>query len=224
MTLAPQTAGYDIEKDFAPITMVGSVPLMLVVNPGVPAKTLSEFIALAKAKPDAIAYASAGNGTTQHLGGELFKLMTGTKLMHVPYKGSGPAVADLIGGQVQATFETGPAALQYVKSGRLRLIATATKARMAHLPDVPTASEAGLAGFEAAATYGVLAPAGTPKPVIDKLNAEIGKVLEMPDVKAKFADQGVIPMFMTPEQTAQHVRGEVSKWGKVIKAANVQVD
>jgi tripartite-type tricarboxylate transporter receptor subunit TctC len=194
------------------------------VHPSVKAKSLPEFIALARSQPDAIAYASAGNGTTQHLGGELFKMMSGTKMMHVPYKGSGPAVTDLIGGQVQATFETGPASLQYVKNGRLKLIATATKTRMAHLPDVPTASEAGLPGFEAAATYGLLAPAGTPKPIVDKLNAEVGKVLELPDVKAKFAEQGVIPAFMTPEQTTQHIRGEVSKWGKVIREAKVTVD
>ena len=222
MTLTPETAGYNVEKDFEPITMIGSVPLILVVNPSVPARTLQEFTALAKSKPNSLTVASAGNGTTQHLGSELFKLLTKTEMIHVPYKGSGPAVTDVIGGQVQATFETGPAALTQIKAGRLRAIATATKERM--IPDVPTAAEAGLPGFEVAATYGVLAPAGTPKPVIARLNAEIGKILEMPDVRAKFDQQGVIPTFTTPEQTARHIHGEVDKWGKVIRAANVKAD
>jgi len=222
MTLTPETAGYNIEKDFAPVTMIGSVPLIVVVNPSVPAANLKEFIALAKSKPNSITVASAGNGTTQHLGSELFKLMTQTQMLHIPYKGSGPAVTDVIGGQVQATFETGPAALTQVKAGRLKALATATKERM--LPDVPTAAEAGLPGFEVAATYGVLAPAGTPKAVIDRLNAEIKKILQMPDVRAKFDQQGVIPTYTTPEQTTQHIQGEVSKWAKVIKEANVKAD
>ena len=222
MTLAPDVAGYDIEKDFEPVTMIGAVPLILVVNPSLPVKSLQEFIALAKSKPGAITVASAGNGTTQHLGAELFKLTTQTQMLHVPYKGSGPAVTDVIGGQVQATFETGPAALTQVKAGRLRAIATATKERM--LPDVPTASEAGLPGFEVAATYGVLAPAGTPKPIIARLNAEIGKILQMPAVRAKFEEQGVIPTHTTPEQTSRHIHDEVAKWAKVIKAANVKAD
>jgi tripartite-type tricarboxylate transporter receptor subunit TctC len=222
MTLTPDTAGYNVEKDFEPVTMIGSVPLILVVNPAVPASTLAEFTALAKAKPNSITVASAGNGTTQHLGSELFKLMTRTEMVHVPYKGSGPAVTDVIGGQVQATFETGPAALAQVKAGRLRAIATATKERM--LPNVPTAAEAGLPGFEVAATYGLLAPAGTPKAIVSRINTEVGKILQMPDVRAKFDQQGVIPTFTTPEQTAQHIRGEVEKWAKVIKAANVKAD
>jgi tripartite-type tricarboxylate transporter receptor subunit TctC len=222
MTLAADIAGYDIERDFEPVTMIGSVPLILVVNPNVPVKNLKEFIALAKSKPGAITVASAGNGTTQHLGAELFKLMTHTQMLHVPYKGSGPAVTDVIGGQVQATFETGPAALTQVKAGRLRAIATATKERM--LPDVPTASEAGLPGFEVAATYGVLAPSGTPKAIVARLNGEIGKILQMPDVRAKFEEQGVIPTFTTPEQTSRHIHEEVAKWAKVIKAANVKAD
>jgi tripartite-type tricarboxylate transporter receptor subunit TctC len=191
-------------------------------EPGVPAASLQEFVALAKAKPNTVTVASAGNGTTQHLGSELFKLMTKTQMVHIPYKGSGPAISDLLGGQVDATFETGPAALAQVKAGKLRVLATATAQRI--LPETPTASEAGVAGFEVAATYGVLAPAGTPKPVVDRLNAEIGKALAMPDVKAKFEQQGVIPMHMTPEQTTQHIRGEVAKWARVIKEANVKSD
>ena len=222
MTLTPETAQYNIEKDFEPITMVGAVPLILVVNPKMPVSTLKDFIALAKSKPNSLTVASAGNGTTQHLGSELFKLMTHTQMVHVPYKGSGPAVTDVIGGQVDATFETGPAALTQVNAGRLKAIATATKERM--LPNTPTAAESGLPGFEVAATYGLLAPAGTPKAIVSRLNAEIGKVLKMPDVRTKFDQQGVIPMYTTPEQTEQHIRGEVEKWAKVIKAANVKAD
>jgi tripartite-type tricarboxylate transporter receptor subunit TctC len=222
MTLTPQTAQYDVEKDFDPITMVGSVPLILVVNPKVPVSSLKEFIALAKSKPNALTVASAGNGTTQHLGSELFKLLTHTQMVHVPYKGSGPAVTDVIGGQVDATFETGPAALTQIKAGRLKAIATATKERT--LPDTPTAAEAGLPGFEVAATYGLVAPAGTPKGVVSRLNAEVGRILKMPDVLLKFEQQGVIPMYTTPGQTAQHIHGEVTKWAKVIKAANVKAD
>jgi len=222
MTLTPQTAGYNVDTDFAPITMVGAVPLMIVVNPKVPAASLKDFVALAKAKPNTITVASAGNGTTQHLGSELFKLMTRTEMIHVPYKGSGPAISDLLGGQVDATFETGPAALTQVKAGKLKVLATATGQRI--LPDTPTASEAGVPGFVVAATYGLLAPAGTPKAIVDRLNAEIGKALAMPDVKTKFEQQGVIPTHMTPEQTTQHIRGEVSKWGKVIREAKVTAD
>lgn len=222
MTLTPETAQYNIEKDFDPITMVGSVPLIVVVNPKVPVNNLKEFTALAKAKPDSITVASAGNGTTQHLGSELFKLMTQTKMIHVPYKGSGPAVTDVIGGQVHATFETGPAALTQINAGRLKALATATKERM--LPNTPTAAEAGLPGFEVAATYGLVAPAGTPKAIVARLNAEVGKILKMPEVRTKFDQQGVIPMFTTPEQTSKHIHGEVEKWAKVIKAANVKAD
>jgi tripartite-type tricarboxylate transporter receptor subunit TctC len=222
MTLTPQTAGYDIDKDFAPVTMVGSVPLMIVVNPKVPAASLADFIALARAKPNSLTVASAGNGTTQHLGAELFKLMTRTEMVHVPYKGSGPAVTDVIGGQVDATFETGPAVLAHVRAGRLKALATATRQRI--VPEIPTAAEAGLSGYEVAATYGILAPAGTPKAIVERLNTEIGKAMALPDVKARFEQQGVIPMPMTPEQTTQHIRGEVAKWAQVIKAANVKAD
>jgi tripartite-type tricarboxylate transporter receptor subunit TctC len=204
--------------------MLGNVPLILVVNPSVPATNLKEFIALAKAKPGDITVSSAGNGTTQHLGSELFKLMTKTDMVHIPYKGSGPSITDLIGGQVKATFETGPAALGQVKAGKLRALAVASRNRSELLPEVPTATEAGLDGFEVSATYGLLAPAGTPKEIVDRLNAEAKKILAMPDVKAKLAEQGVEPMYTTPGQTSAHIRGEIAKWARVIKAANVKAD
>jgi len=224
MTLTPQINGYDLRKDFAPVSMAGTVPLMLVVHPAVEAKSLQEFIATAKADPGKLNFASAGNGTTQHLGAELFKLMTKTKMQHIPYKGSGPAMTDVIGGRVQATFETGPAALAHVKAGRLRALASATATRPPWAPDTPTAAEAGLPGFEVSATYGLLAPAGTPQPIVDRLNAELKKVLAMPDVKAKFESVGVIPMYTTPEQTAAHIRGEITKWAGVIREADVRAE
>lgn len=223
-TLTPETANYNLERDFAPVSMLGNVPLILVVNPSVPAKNLAEFIALAKSKPGALTVSSAGNGTTQHLGSEQFKLMTGTDMIHVPYKGSGPSITDLLGGQVQATFETGPAALGHVKAGKLRALAVASRTRSALLPDVPTATEAGLEGYEVSATYGLLAPAGTPKEIVERLNAEVKKILAMPDVKAKLLEQGVDPFYTTPAETTQHIRGEIAKWARVIKAANVKAD
>ena len=221
-TLTPETANYKLDKDFAPISMLGSVPLFLVVNTQLPAKNLKEFIALAKQKPGAISVASAGIGTTQHLAAELFMIMTNTQMLHVPYKGSGPAITDLIGGQVNATLETGPAAMSFIKSGQLRALAIAAKTRSALLPDLPTATEAGLDGYEVSATYGLLAPAGTPQAIVDKLNAETKTILEQPDVKARLAEQGVIPTYTTPEQTSEHIRNEVAKWAKVIKAGNVK--
>ena len=221
-TLTPETANYKLDKDFAPISMLGSAPLFLVVNPQLPVKNLKEFIALAKQKPGAISISSAGIGTTQHLAAELFMLMTNTQMLHVPYRGSGPAITDLLGGQINATLETGPAAMSFIKSGQLRALAIATKTRSALLPDLPTATEAGLDGYEVSATYGLLAPAGTPKAIVDKLNGEVKAILQQPDVMARLAEQGVVPNYTTPEQTSEHIRNEVAKWAKVIKAANVK--
>jgi tripartite-type tricarboxylate transporter receptor subunit TctC len=223
-TLTPDTAHFNLEKDFAPVAMIGSVPLLLVVNNDLPVKTFADFIALAKAKPNSINFASAGIGTTQHLGGELFKLMTKTELVHVPYKGSGPAVTDVIGGQVQSTFETGPSVVSFVKAGKLRLLAVATPQRMENLPDAPTASEAGLPGYEVSATYGLLAPAGTPKEIVDRLSAEVKKIVAMPDVKQRFQDLGVISMYMTPAETTVRIHEEIAKWARVIKEANVKAE
>jgi tripartite-type tricarboxylate transporter receptor subunit TctC len=221
-TLTPDTANYRLDKDFAPVSMLGSVPLYLVVNPALPAKNLQEFIAFAKQKPGQLTVSSAGIGTTQHLAAELFMIMTNTQMLHVPYKGSGPAITDLIGGQINCTFETGPAAMSFIKGGQLRALAVASKTRSPLLPELPTATEAGLNGYEVSATYGLLAPAGTPKPIVDKLNAEVKAILEMPDLKARLAEQGVIPTYTTPEQTSKHIRDEIAKWAKVIKTGNVK--
>jgi tripartite-type tricarboxylate transporter receptor subunit TctC len=221
-TLTPDTARYSLEKDFAPVSMLGNVPVMLVVNPNVPAKSLKEFVELVKQKPGQVTLSSAGIGTTQHLAAEKFALATGTKILHVPYKGSGPAITDLIGGQIVGTFETGPATMSFLKSGQLRALAIASKSRSSQLPDVPTMAEAGLPNYEVSGTYGILAPAGTPKPIIDRLNAEVKVALASPEVQAQLAEQGVIPTYTTPKETAAFIRAEIAKWAEVIKAGNVK--
>ena len=223
-TLQKETAKFSLEKDFAPIAIVGTVPLVLVVHPAVPAKTLNEFIAIAKAKSGDMTYASAGNGSPQHLTGEQFKLATKTDMVHVPYKGSGPAMIDLMGGQVKAMIETVPAAVGHIKGGKIRALMVTTKTRVESLPDVPTAAEAGMPGFEASSMFGMAAPAGTPKPVIDRINAELGKILQLPDVKANLLEQGVYAIHTTPEQATQRIHDEVAMWARVIKDANVKVE
>jgi tripartite-type tricarboxylate transporter receptor subunit TctC len=215
---------YDLAKDFAPISIVGTVPLVLVVNPSVPANSLPQLIALAKAKPGKLAFASAGNGSPQHLAGEMFKLLAGVDIFHVPYKGSGPAMTDLVGGQVPMMFETAPAALPQVQGGKLRPLVVATEQRISMLPDVATAAEAGLRGFEVSSMFGLLAPANTPKPIIARLNSELAAILQLPEVKEKFQQQGVDATHTTPEQAAQRIREEVAKWAKVISEANVKAE
>ena len=223
-TLQKESNRFDLLKDFAPVSIVGTVPLVLVVHPGVPAKSLKEFIALAKSKPGALTMASSGNGSPQHLALEKFKLMTGTQMVHVPYKGSGPAMTDLIGGQITGMIETVPAAISFVKTDKLRPIMVTTARRIDSLPDVPTAKEAGLAEFEVSSMFGVASPTGTPRPIIDRLNAELAKILVLPDVKAKLLEQGVYAEVTTPEQAARRLTDEVAKWAKVIQEANVKVE
>ena len=203
-TLTPDTARYSLEKDFAPVSMLGNVPVMLVVNPNVPAKSLKEFVELVKQKPGQVTLSSAGIGTTQHLAAEKFALATGTKILHVPYKGSGPAT------------------MSFLKSGQLRALAIASKSRSSQLPDVPTMAEAGLPNYEVSGTYGILAPAGTPKPIIDRLNAEVKVALASPEVQAQLAEQGVIPTYTTPKETAAFIHAEIAKWAEVIKAGSVK--
>lgn len=223
-TLQKESNRFDLLKDFAPVSVVATVPLVLVVNPSVPAKTLPEFIALAKAKSGELTLASSGNGSPQHLALEKFKLLTGTKIVHVPYKGSGPALTDLVGGQITGMIETVPAAINFVKAGKLVPIMVTTAKRIEQLPDVPTAKEAGLADFEVSSMFGIAVPAGTPRPVIDRLNAELVKVVETPAVKAKLLEQGAYAEHTTPEQAATRLTEEVAKWAKVIKDANVKVE
>ena len=222
--LSPATAQFDMEKSFSPVAIVGRVPLVFVVNPTVKANTLTELITLAKANPGSITYASSGNGSPQHLAGEMFQRLVGVKLLHVPYKGSSPAMTDLIGGQVQMMIETAPSAQGHIKAGKLRVLATATSAPIPSLPGVPTAPEAGLKGFDVSSMFGILAPAGTPAPIIAKLNATLKGILEQQDVKDSMLAQGANATFTTPEQATHAIRTEVAMWTQVIKDGNIKGD
>lgn len=220
--LNPKVVQFDMEKSFAPVSIVGRVPLVFTVNPSVKANTLAELIALAKAKPGALTFASAGNGSPQHLAGEMFQRVAGVKMLHVPYKGSGPAMTDLIGAQVDSMIETAPAAQGHIKAGKLRALATASSERVPTLPDVPTATEAGLKGFEVSSMFGVAAPAGTPAPVIARLNGALKKILTSADVKEAMLAQGAIATYTTPEDAAKALREESAKWTKLITEGNIK--
>ena len=222
--LSPATVPYDINKSFAPVSIVGTVPLVFVVHPDVKAKTLSELIALAKAQPGKLAFASAGNGSPQHLSTEMFKRMAGVDVLHVPYKGSGPAMTDLMGGQVQAMIETAPAAQAHVKSGKLRALATTTSAPVSALPGVPTTGQAGLPGFEVSSMFGIVAPFGTPEALINKLNMTLKTILADNDVREQLLAQGVIATHTTPADAAKAIQAEFAKWEKVIKDGNIKVE
>ena len=215
---------YNFEKDLVPIAIVGSVPLVFVVHPSVPARTLKELIALAKAKPGEMNFASSGAGAPQRLAGEMFKRSAGVDMVHIPYKGSGPAMTDLIGGQVLTMVETVPASLPHIKAGKLRALAVTTPQRISMLPEVPTAAEAGLPGFEVSSMFGILAPAGTPKEIVARLNTEITKLLAMPEVKEQLLSQGAYSVITTPEQASARIHREVQMWAKVIKEADVKPD
>jgi tripartite-type tricarboxylate transporter receptor subunit TctC len=207
-----------------PVAIVGSVPLVFVVHPSVPVKTLKELIAYAKSKPGELSFASSGAGGPQRLAGEMFKRSAGVDMMHVPYKGSGPAMTDLIGGQVLTMVETVPAALPHIKAGKLRPLAVTTAQRISMLPDVPTAGEAGLPGFEVGSLFGILAPAGTPREIVARLNTEVLKLLALPEVKEQLLAQGAYAMSTTPEQAAARIHQEVEMWAGVIREANVKPD
>jgi tripartite-type tricarboxylate transporter receptor subunit TctC len=215
---------YDPIKDFAPLTRVAMVPNLLVAHPSQPFKTVQEMIAYAKANPGKINFGSPGNGASPHLSGELFKSMTKVDMVHVPYKGSAPAVSDLLGGQISIMFDNLPSVIPHVRSGKLRAIAISTAKRSADLPDVPTISEAGVPGYEATSWFGMFAPAATPKPVLDKISAALGKVLANAEVKKKIDDQGGEPANETPAQFADFIQKESLKWGKVVKESGASLD
>ena len=223
-TLEKSTIKYNFEKDLVPVSIVGSVPLVFVVNPGVPVKTLKELIAYAKSKPGELSFGSSGAGAPQRMAAEMFKRRAGVDMIHIPYKGSGPAMTDLMGGHVLTMVETVPAALPHIKAGKLRALAVTTPQRISMLPDVPTTAEAGMPGFEVSSLFGILVPAGTPKEIIIRLNAEITKLLTLPDVKAQLLAQGAYTVTTTPEQAVARVHQEIAMWAKVIKEADVKPD
>lgn len=222
--LNPKVATFDMDKSFAPVAIVGTVPLVFVVNPSIKASTLAEFIALAKSRPTPLSFASAGNGSPQHLAGEMFQRTAGVQMLHVPYKGSGPAMTDLMGGQVDSMIETAPAAQSHIKAGKLRAIAAASAQRIATLPEVPTATEAGLKGFEVSSMFGIAAPAGTPAAIVTRLNDALKSILTLPDVKESLLAQGVIATYSTPQEAAVALRNESAKWTKVIRDGNIKPD
>jgi len=222
--LNPKVATFDMDKSFAPVAIVGTVPLVFVVNPSIKASTLAEFIALAKSRSAPLSFASAGNGSPQHLAGEMFQRAAGVQMLHVPYKGSGPAMTDLMGGQVDSMIETAPAAQSHIKAGKLRAIAAASAQRIATLPEVPTATEAGLKGFEVSSMFGIAAPAGTPAAIVTRLNDALKSILTLPDVKESLLAQGVIATYSTPQEAAVALRNESAKWTKVIRDGNIKPD
>jgi tripartite-type tricarboxylate transporter receptor subunit TctC len=217
-----QSAPYDPLRDFAPVAIVASGEILLAIHPSVPAKNLQELIALAKARPGELNYASAGNGTPLHLSAESFNQLAEVKIQNVPYKGGGPALADLLGGQVQMQFSGPLSALPHVQTGKLRAIAFSGPKRFSGLPDVPTFAEQGLPAYNAAFWFGIIAPAGTPKPIVDKLSAQIAKIIELPDVKDTFTSQGIDPWYQTPEQFSALVKSDTVRFAQLIKAANIK--
>lgn len=215
---------YDVVKSFAPITLIGTNANVLVVSAGSPFKTVKDIVAEAKAKPDTLAFASAGNGTSQHLAGELFKSLAGIKITHIPYKGSGPAIQDVMAGQVPMMFDTTVVAAQHIDSGKLRALAVTSAKRIKSMPNVPTMAEAGVSGYELESWQAIFAPANTPKPIVDRLYKEISAIIKTPDMQARLEKLGMEPSGMSPGEFAEFQRSEIVKWAKVVKAADIRID
>lgn len=223
VALFPKMA-YDPERDLIPVTQLSISPLVLVVHPSLPAKSVKELIALARSRPGQLTFASAGVGTAPHLSAELFRAMAGINMVHIPYKGSPPAVTDLLAGEVALMFSPASTVLNHVKSGRLRALAVTTASRLASLPELPTVAETGMKGYETITWFGFVAPAKTPHAVVARLNAEIVKVLSLPDVRQQFANQGIETYGGTPEHFANYIREEIEKWAKVIKISGASAN
>ncbi|SPA01973.1 conserved exported hypothetical protein [Cupriavidus taiwanensis] len=214
---------FQVERDFEPVGRIASVPIMLVANPDQPFRTLQEFIQYTRANPGKLSYSSPGPGTPQHLAGEVFAKLNKTELLHVPYRGTGPSIADLMGGQVQISFATFASSIQFVRAGKLRALGIAGKKRSALMPDLPTFAEAGIAGYDAELWYSLLAPARTPRPVVDKVNAALVAALKSPDVAAQLAKQGFEPQASTPDELKAYIGKEMSRWQRVIQDNNIKV-
>ncbi len=215
---------YDPVKDFVPVAGIGIVPLVLLTHPQYPAKDVKDLVAMAKAKPGQINYASSGIGITNHLVMAMFLSASGVNMTHVPYKGGPPALTDLMGGQVQVMFETSVAALPHVKNGRLRALAVSSAERVAAAPDVPTVAESGLPGFSGVPWITLMAPTGTPKPIVDKLHNEVVRMLQTPAMRETFSAQGVLPMVMSQPELAAFIKSEVVKWGKAVKDSGAKAE
>ena len=215
---------YSITKDFAPVSQLTSGPLVIVTSPATPVSNVKELIALAKSKPGGLNYASSGNGQSTHLSAELFNAMAGVKMAHVPYKGSAPALTDVMGGQADLMFDTMLSSMPHVKAGKLKALAVTSGQRSPSAPDIPTVAESGLPGYEAIAWNGLLAPAGTPPEVVNRLNAELKKVLENPEVRQRFEAQGFSATWNTPAAYASFLQAEVDKWDKVVKTSGAKID
>jgi tripartite-type tricarboxylate transporter receptor subunit TctC len=220
-TLVPNKP-FKLMRDFVPVASLLNSELVMVVHPSVPVNTVKEFIALAKSKPGALNYASSGVGSNYHMAGELFKNLTGTDILHVPYKGSSGARNDIISGQIEMMFDSLPSMVPMIKAGRVKALGTTGKVRSAILPDVPTLSEAGVPGYEATIWIGLMVPTGTPQPIVTLLSTEINKILARPDVKEAWEKQGATPMIMKPEEFGVYVQSEIDKWAKLIKANNIK--
>ena len=223
-TLMQGQTGYDLDRDFAPVSIVGYLPLVLVVNAYLPANSVPELIKLAKSLPGQLAFGSSGNGSIEHVAAEVFARQAKIRILHVPYRGAAPAMIDLMGGQIQAILTTTTTAINNLKGGRLKPLMVATAERLATLPDVKTAREAGLPGFEVGSTYGILAPAGTPPAIVARLNREFTNIVAMPDVRTRFQQLGVETVTLSPEESARRIRAEIDKWNKVIREANIKIE
>jgi len=219
-----QNLPYSLLKDFAPVSVLGTTALVVVVHPSVPATSVKQLVALAKAQPTALSHSSSGTGSITQLAGELLKNATGAKMLHIPYKGGGPSVVALVSGEAAVGFTTTPSCIFHIKSGRLRALAVTTPKRSPFLPDLPTVAEAGIPGYAAESWYGMLVPTGTPKPIIDRLHADSVKALQFDDVKKRLYTTGLVAVGNGPEEFGRHMNSEVEKWGKIVKSLGLRVD
>jgi tripartite-type tricarboxylate transporter receptor subunit TctC len=216
--------GYTLVKDFVPVSHLGSTAYVVVVHPSLPVKSVKQLVALAKSRPGEISHSSSGTGSGPHLAGELFKSMTGIKMLHIPFRGGGPSVVGLVSGEAAVGFTTTPSCIGQIKAGRLRALAVSTAKRSPFLPELPTVAEAGVPGYDTSAWYAFLAPTGTPKEAIDRVNAETAKVLKLSDVKSRLDATGMVVEYTGPEELSRKMNGEIAKWAKIVKALGLTVD